>query len=149
MASQAIPVYESVVEWGTNGTSWTVIPEVRGIVVPETSVEYQDVSSLDSDGYREQLATLKDGGDVSFECVYRPATYQLAQGYMNNDTVIHFRVTLPPDVAQSAGDVHRWTAFVRPTVPAGAIEGVVMLMINMRVTGEVTYTRGAALPPPD
>jgi hypothetical protein len=144
MASQAIPVRSSTVSWGTTSGTYTAIPEVRNVVIPETSVEYQDVTSLDSIGWREFAQTLMDGGEAAFEIVYRPATFATAEGYMAAGTKVFFKVTLPPAMGQSSGDTFEWAAFVRPVVPAGAIEGVHMLTLNFRTTGAVTHTPGAS-----
>ncbi|MEH6741699.1 MAG: hypothetical protein V7695_24560 [Sulfitobacter sp.] len=58
---------------------------------------------------------------------------------------VYFRVTLPADDDQSAGDVFEFTGHVTPSVTGEGVDGDVMMNIAIRTTGNVSWTQGAAL----
>jgi hypothetical protein len=143
--TDAIPVYGSEVRWGTDGLAYTKIPECRNVVVPEVTQDYIEVTNLDSpNGFREYIIGLKDGGELGLEINYTAAAYSDAKGYSDNGTLVYFQVKLPLGAGQSSnGDTFEWTALVTPSIQPGANGEHMTFTLNLRVTGEVTYTEGS------
>ena len=113
-------------------------------MVPTTEVEYVDVTNLDSpNAFREYIPGLKDAGEISLECNYTPAIFDLAEGYRTNGTIVFFRTTLPAFAGQTGGDVFEFTGYVTPQVQQTPVDGAIMMTISIRVTGAVTHTEGA------
>ena len=147
MASNAIVINENTtVEWSADGgTTYTSISEAKSLAVPQVSREYAEVTSLDSTGgFREFKPTLKDGGELALELNYTAAMMVLAKGYDDNNTLVPFRVTLPLGAGQSTtGDRFEFSAYVTAQVQQGELGTPVMLTLNLRVTGNYTYTQGS------
>ena len=143
--SDVIPVYGSTVEWGDDGVAFASVPECKQVAIPEITRDYNDVTNLDSpNGFREFSQGLKDAGELSMECNYTIALYEAALAKQNGDALTYFRITLPADASQSAGDVFEYAGFVTVGVPTEAVGGELMININVKVSGAVTHTRGAA-----
>ena len=69
---------------------FTTIAEVTNIAGPTLSTEMIDVTNHSSaSNFREKIASLKDGGEVTFSINYLPA---------NATRVMVFRVTEPADI---------------------------------------------------
>ena len=139
-------VYGTTCEWSTDGgTTFTTIPEVKGLAVPETQVEYQEVTSLDSPGgYREHIPGLKDAGEISVPCGYTSGLYETAVGYQNAGTLIMFRTTLPLETGQTAGDVVTFSGYVSPALETNAVGDPIGLTLNIRTSGAANFVKGAA-----
>lgn len=143
MATKQRIVYGATSEWGTDGSTYTDIPEVKGLVVPETSIEYLDATSLDSTGgFREFIPGLKDAGEVSIPCGYTSAAYETAVGYQTNATLVYFQTTLPVETGQATGDVFEFTGYVSPALETNAVGEIIAMNLNIRTSGAVTYTKG-------
>ena len=140
-----IPIYGATIEWSDDGSSWTNIPKADSVRIPNVSQEYRDVTNLDSpDGFREWQKGLKDGGEFSLECLYSKELWKAAAAKAALVTAPYFRVTLVPDTDQSAGDKFQWQAHVNPSIPDGEIDGDMKISLDLRVTGGVSWTEGAA-----
>lgn len=145
MATKARIVYGASSEWSSDGTTFTDIAEATAIVVPETKVDYQEVTSLDSaSGFKEYVPGLKDAGEISIPCNYTSAVYALAQGYRTNGTLITFKTTLPLEAGQSTtGDVFQFTGYVSPELETNSVGDVIAMTISIRTSGAVAYTEGS------
>jgi len=146
MATKARIVYGASTEWSSDGgTTYTNIDESTAIVVPETSVDYQDVSSLDSTGgFREYIPGLKDAGEISIPCNYTSAMYALASGYRSAGTLIKFQTTLPLETGQSTtGDVFVFEGYVSPALETNSVGDPISLTLNIRTSGAVSFTEGS------
>lgn len=145
MATKARIVYGSSIEWGTDGTTYTNLPEARTLAVPAISQDYQEVTNLDSpDGFREYIPGLKDANEITLGCNYTTALFSTAFGYQTNKTLIHFRTTLPLETGQSTtGDVVKFTAFVTPSMQQNAAGEPIALDLILRTSGAVTFTAGS------
>jgi hypothetical protein len=145
MATKARLVYGSTIEWGTDGATWAPLPEAKTLAVPEVETDYQEVTSLDSaGGYREYIPGLKDAGELSLECNYTSDLFETALGYQSNRTLVYFRTTLPMETGQTtSGDVIEFTALVSPALQQNEVGEPIALTLNMRTSGEVTFTKGS------
>ncbi|MDX5297743.1 MAG: hypothetical protein LPK85_02205 [Gammaproteobacteria bacterium] len=144
MSNQVI-AYGATVERSTDGTTWTEIPECKGVAVPVVETEYLDATSLDSpDGFREYVKGMKDAGVISVPCGYTSAGYQQQLGDQAAADAIYYRTTLRPAPNQSTGDVFEFRGFPTPQLESGDVGDLVMMTISIRTTGDVEWTAGAA-----
>lgn len=146
MATKQRIVYGAKTEWsGDGGTTFTDIPEVKGLVVPEVQIEYQDATSLDSTGgFREYVPGLKDAGEISIPCGYTSAAYAEAEGYRTAGTLVHFKTTLPMETGQTTtADTFEFTGYISPALETNDIGDIIAMNLNIRTSGDVTFTEGA------
>lgn len=143
--SNARIVHGATSEWGTDGTTYTSIAEATALVIPETQVDYQEVTNLDSaNGFREYVPGLKDAGEITIPCNYTSAIYALAEGYRTNQTLIYFRTTLPLETGQSTtGDVFTFTGYVSPQLETNAVVDIIAMNLVIRTSGAVTFVLGS------
>jgi len=145
MATKQRLVYGSTVEWGTDGSTWANVAEVKSLAVPEVQQDYQDVTNLDSpNGYREYIPGLKDAGEIAVNCGYTSDVYDTAFDYQTNGTLVYFQVTLPMETGQSvSGDVFDFTAYVRPTLETNDVGEPIGMVLNLRISGAPGFTKGS------
>ena len=139
-------VYGATAEWsGDGGTTFTTIPEVKGVAVPEVTQEYQEATSLDSaGGFREYVAGLKDAGEISIPMGYTSDGYETAEGYRAAGTLVHFKTELPLETGQSTtGDVFEFTGLVVPKLEQNGIGDILGMTLDIRVSGQPTFTKGS------
>lgn len=145
MGTTTIPVYGATIEWSDDGSTFAAIPKCMAIVIPEVTQDYREVTNLDSaNGFREYVPSLKDGGELTLEALYSKELYDAAVTKQVAGTLVTFNVTLPVDTDQSSGDVFEFTGYVNPSVPQGEIDGDVMINLNIRTSGDVSWTEGTA-----
>jgi predicted secreted protein len=78
--------------------SYVTLAEVIKIQRSGSKMDIVDVTNMDSAGaYREKLATLLDGGEISFEANYIPTdpTQVGMQGLFDNRTLGQWAIVLP------------------------------------------------------
>jgi len=146
MATKQRIVYGATTEWSDDsGSTWTAIPEVKGLIVPETQIEYQDATSLDSaGGFREFIPGLKDAGEITIPCGYTSTAYEDAEGYRSAGTLIDFKTELPLETGQSTtGDTFEFSGYVSPALETNDIGDIIALNLNIRTSGAVTFTKGS------
>lgn len=134
------------VERSTTGVtaSFTVIPEAKGLAVPQITTEYQDVTSLDSEeGYREFLKGLKDAGEITLPCNYTSLGWEQQIADAAQPGAIYYKVTMPKLGAQTAGDVFTFRAYPTPSIQADDVGAPIGMSIAMKITGPVTWVKGA------
>lgn len=99
MSSQAISgIGTKFQRW--DGTSspggWVDIAEINNIEGPSKSRETIDVTSLDSEGgYREFIASIRDGGNVNFGMNFTKEGYVLMNNDFESDDMQEYRIALP------------------------------------------------------
>lgn len=144
--SKQIIAYGATVERSTDGTTWARIPECEGIAIPTVETDYQDATSLDSpNGFREYVKGLKDAGVISIPCGYTTEGYEQQLGDQAAADAIYYRTTLKAQPGQSSGDVFEFRGFPTPALESGGIGDPVKMNISVRTTGDVTWTKGAAV----
>ncbi len=149
MATKQRIVYGATSEWGTDGNTYTAIPECKSLAVPAVEIEYQDATNLASPGgYREYVPGLKDAGSVEITCGYSSAGYETAHGYMTNNymthtTMVYFRTTMPLETGQSTGDVFTFTGYVTPRLETNQVGDIIGMTLAVRVTGQPSFQRGS------
>ncbi len=117
---------------------FTTIANVGSITGPTTSSELIDVTNQDTSGsYRQYIAGLIDGGEVSFTLNFDPALagHQAIFTDLEDQSVDNYQITFS-DAAT--------TKCVFPGVVTGAestapIDGALQLSVTIKVTGDVTW----------
>ncbi len=145
--TNAIIALGSLVERSQDGTTYTAIPEARGVAIPSITQEYVDATHLQSPGgFREYIKGLKDAGELSVPANYTTAGYTQQVADQNFNGTIKYRVTLPASPLQSTGDVFEFEGYPTPTIETGEAGEIVGMTITIRTTGDVDFTAGTALP---
>lgn len=81
-----------------SGSAWANIAEVNSIQGPNKSRETIDVTSLDSTGgYREFIASFRDGGTVQLTMNFTRSTYDTMNDDFESDTAQSYEIVLPDD----------------------------------------------------
>ena len=142
MPTSAKPGSKCVLKVGDGGGTevFTVIAEVKGVRGPSLSGGVVDVTSFDSAGIREFVATLRDAGTLSFTANYIPSasanTHQSLITDMKNGTTRNFKLEFQfsPTVTMSFSGV------VTGGEIGAELEQAVSLSITIKVTGWPVWT---------
>ena len=146
-----MPATKTGIAWGgkversLNGTTlWASIPEAKGLAVPQTVTEYQDVTNLDSDdGFREFVKGLKDAGEVTLNANYTTAGYEQQIADQAASGAIYYRVTMPKLGTQTGGDVFTFRGFPTVSITADDVGAPMGMSIAIKITGPVAWVKGA------
>lgn len=121
--------------------NYTTIAQVQDISGPSLALNTDDVTAHDSTGgWMEFVATVKDGGEVTFDIVYDPAgtTHKNASGgllyELDQKTAKAYKVVFT-DTASTA-----WTfnAFVTAFEPGEPVDGKLSASVTLKITGQPT-----------
>lgn len=141
--SKQIIAYGAKVERSLDGTTYTEIPECKGVAVPVVETEYLDATSLDSpNGFREYVKGLKDAGIISVPAGYTADGYEQQLADQAADEPVYYRTTMKPAPGQETGDRFTFRGFPTPQLEAGAVGELVGMTISIRTSGDVTWVKG-------
>lgn len=122
--------------------SYTTIAQVANISGPSMSLDPIDVTTHDStSGFREFVAGLADGGEITFDLVYDPdsATHANSSGgvvyELHQRTGKAFRLTL----VDTTNTVITFDAFVTAFEPSLAVDGAMTASLTLKITGTLTW----------
>lgn len=116
----------------------TTIAQVRDIGGPGVSMDTIDVTTHDStDAWREFIAGLKDGGEVSLDLVYDPdnASQTLLRTDLDARTVNTYSITLTDATPATI----TFSCLVTAFEPSAAVEDELGLSATLKVTGEPVW----------
>lgn len=143
MTSSAIWAYGSILKLG-NGAATEVFSEIAEITElkpPAMSKDAIDVTSHDSsDGYREFISGMRDGGEVTFKANWLPnnATHDETTGLLEsfNDNDLHnWEIDLPGSILTIA-----FSGFLTAFEPDLPIEEQAQLSGTIKVSGKPTIS---------
>jgi len=84
--------------WNSSLGTWETIGEINSISGPGMSRETIDVTNLDSeDGWREFIASFRDGGEVTLSMNYTRDTYETLFNDFMSDKRQKYEIILPDD----------------------------------------------------
>jgi predicted secreted protein len=121
---------------GTGTQSYTTIAEVLDIDGPSQAREQIEVTSHSSDGWREYIAGLRDGGEVSFPVNMVPADQDDLRALFDDGTTGTFKIVYPN------GWKDTFTAIVTDWSTKSPVDGAVTDEIKLKISGEVTRAQG-------
>ena len=82
--------------WNTSTPGWESIAEISAIDGPSKTRETIEVTALDTvGGYREYIASLREGGTISLTMNYVRSTYDTMNDDFEDDTVQNYLVAIP------------------------------------------------------
>ena len=118
----------------TDPSTYTALAEVLSITPPSISVETVDVTHMGSDdGFREYIASLKDGGEVTVNLNYVEASATLLQTLVLAGMET-FRVTFPGSSTFTFTGIP--TAFSFDDV---VIDDKVAMSLTIKVSGKPVF----------
>lgn len=143
MTTAAIWAYGSILQIGDGAVSenFSAIAEITELTPPSMSRDDIDVTShQSSDGYREFISGLRDGGEVSFKANWLPtnSTQDGTTGVLEsfNDNVNHnWKVILPSTLITIS-----FVGFVTEFNPDLPIDAQADLSCTIKVSGKPTVT---------
>lgn len=143
MTTSAISSYGTLLKIGAGETTtdetFTAIAEVRDISGPGFELGTAEVTAHDGSGWREFVATLLDGGEVTFDVNFGPAeaTHDYDGGLLQdmvNKTLRNFQIVFP-DTATTT-----WTfpAYVTGFETNEPVDGALTAAITLKMSGQPT-----------
>ena len=146
-----MPASKTGIAWGgkversVNGTTlWASIPEARGLVVPQPTTEYQDVTNLDSDDRtREFVKGLIDPGEITINANYTTLGYEQQIADQAQAAAMFYRCTFPRLGTQTAGDFFTFRGFPTVAIQADDVGAPIGMTVTVKITGPVTFVKGA------
>lgn len=147
MASNAWWAYGSELKLGDDGTTetFTKIAEIIDIDGPSMSRDVIEVTSQDStDGWREFIPGMRDGGEISVTANWIPAgtTQDGSVGLLSkftDDDIHNFQIITADDGSSGTMDID-FAAIVTNFSPSLPLEDRATLNFSLKITGAVSIT---------
>lgn len=115
--------------------AFTTIGEVKDITGPPQTTDTEEVTNHDSQGWKEYIATLQDGGDITFDINYTGAVSQRSlRTDQANKTKRNFQIVLPLETPETL----EFSAYVTSFSYNAPVSGALTASITLKVTGAVT-----------
>lgn len=125
---------------GAGVENFTAIAQCSNISGPGLEVNVLDVTSHDSpNGWREKIAGLKDGGEVTLTIHYDPAnaTHDATTGLLDefrSGRVSNYQMVFP----DAASTMWEFAALVSRFEPRAPVDGALTADVRVTITGEPT-----------
>lgn len=140
--SSATSSFATLVKIGNGGTSETfaTIAELRDIKGPNLKLNTTEVTPHTStDGWKEHIGTLLEGGEVTFDVNWLPAdaTHSFSAGLVKDmvgRTKRNFQIVFP----SASPTTWSFTALVTGVGPSAPVDGVLAASITLLITGKPT-----------
>ena len=127
--------------WSEDSTQWVQIAEVVSISGPGMARESIEVTSLDStDGFREKITGLRDGGTVSLSLNFRRDMYDLLKADYDSDDLQNYKIVLP-DTDETT---FAFEGYVMELPPAFEVGDRITLEVNIEISGAVDVYDGSS-----
>ncbi len=135
--TQAIAGFNVLLKIGNGaGTAetFTTLAEVLDIDGPSQSRDSIEVTSHSSNGWREFIAGLKDGGEISFDLNMVPddATQQTLRDHFDDGTVGNYQIVYPN------GWQDDFAATITDYGTKSPVDGPVTDSVTLKISGAVT-----------
>lgn len=137
MATSAVSSHGTFLKVGDGDEPevFTTIAEVKDISGPAMSLNMEDATSHDSGGWREEIATLLEAGDISFDINYTAdATQTILETAQYARTRLSFQMVLPLAVPVTKSFLGYVTSFEN----SAPVEGILTASVTIRVSGAIT-----------
>lgn len=140
MASNAVAGVGTQFRRWDGVSAWAAIAEVNSITGPNKSRDTIDVTSLDStDGYREFIASFKDGGTVQLNMNFTRATYDDMSTDFESNVLQAYEIVLPDGQTSSFEFVGLVTE-LGLDIPT---DDKISAPISIKISGPVTLNSGS------
>lgn len=141
--SLAVPSHGTLLQIGDGGSPevFTTIAEVLDITGPSIAVDTEDVTSHDSGGWREHIATLADAQEVEFSVNFIPGntTHGPTGGIYEklvNRAKANYRLVFPTVPAKQV----TFAAYVTNFEIEAPVAGVLRANITLRAVGQPVWS---------
>lgn len=130
--------------WDDDLYEFVRIAEITSITGPGMSRDIIDVTSLSSvGGYREFIASFRNGGTVGLSMNFTRATYERMKSDFENDTQQFYRFLLP-DIANTCCSFYAHVTELPLSIPT---DDKITSDVTLQISGEVLIsTENAAFP---
>jgi predicted secreted protein len=140
--SSAVSSFGTLLRIGDGATpteAFTTIAEVLDISGPSYTLDTEEVTNHSTTGgYKEYIATLKDGGEVTFSVnFFQDTTHEALFDDFENRTRRNFQIVLP---ISSGDDTFTFAAFVTSIGLEAPVQGVLTRPVTLKVTGQGTWS---------
>lgn len=136
MATQAVSSHGTLLKVGDGADPevFATIAEVKDISGPAMSLNMEDATSHDSGGWREEIATLLEAGDISFDINYTAdTTHETLQAAQYGRERLSYQIVFPmtPPITKS------FAGYVTSFEFGAPVEGILTASVTIRVSGAV------------
>lgn len=140
--SSAVSSFGTLLKIGDGATpseNFTTIAEVRDISGPEYTRDTEEVTNHSTvGGYKEYIATLKDGGDVSFDLnFFQDTTHEALWDDYEAGTVRNFQIVF---TVPSGDDTLTFAGIITSVGHSMPVQGVLTRSVTIKVTGQGTWS---------
>lgn len=126
--------------WDTGSSAWTALAEVTNINGPGFTRDMIEVTSLDSTGgWKEYLASFKDGGTVVISMNYTRASLDIFAASFNKsnaNAVENYEIIFPDNTSIE------FEAIVQDFPVTVAVGSQITMEVTVKVTGAPTINSG-------
>lgn len=117
--------------------TFAAIAEINSIDGPNKSRDTIDVTSLDSTGgYREFIASFRDGGEISLEMNFTRDGYVDMNTDFETDTLVDYQIVLP-DTGATTLDISGLVTSLGIGIP---LDDKITAPVTIKVSGQITLT---------
>lgn len=134
--------FAGVLKVDISGTA-TAIAQIRDISGPNLSADTIEVTHRDGDGWKEFIAGLRDGGEVTFDLVFDPAltTHSpSAAGGLITLLSAGTKEDFTVEFADSAPTVADFAAIVTGFQPKMPLNDAQTADVTLKVSGAITWS---------
>lgn len=118
---------------GAGSETFTAIANVTNIVPPNITRDTIDVTAHDStEGWKEFIATLKDGGEVSIDVNYDPSEHDTFITDFGDSSATNYQITFPDTTVWS------FAAWLTGFAAGAPYDGKLTARLTFKVTGKPT-----------
>lgn len=140
MATSARSSHGTLLKVGDGGTPtevFTTIAEVKDISGPSLTLNTEEVTSHDSNGWKESIPTLLEAGEVSFDINY---SKQTTQTYLRSAqaarTRLNFQIVWPLVPTETAS----FSGLVTGFEFSAPVEGILTASVTIDISGQIVYS---------
>lgn len=120
---------------GSDPEVFTTIAEVKDISGPAMNLNMEDATSHDSGGWRTEIATLLEAGDISFDINYTAdETHETLQAAQYSRSRLNFQLVFPLNPAVTK----EFSGYVTSFDHSAPVEGILTASVTIRVSGAIT-----------
>lgn len=122
-----------------DGDNYVHLSEIVNITGPGKTRETIDVTSLDTEKYREFITGMRDGGTYTFTMIFRRDTYDVIDNDFEDDDAQSYEVFLPDSEETSFEFEGLVTELPLTIVP----DDKITVDVSIKVTGEPVLNSGS------
>jgi len=124
-----------------DGSNWVHLAEIMNIAGPGKSRDTPEVTTLDStDGYREFMSGLRDGGTVTFTMIFRRDTYGIIDDDFEDDDLQNYEIYLAQDPEGTSFEFEGLVTELPLTIAPG---DPMTVDVTIKLSGSVTVNTGS------